>query len=785
MSDIKTIVEDSFERYAGNVILNRAICDARDMLKPSARMLMYSQLAITKNIPSKPFVKSARVVGDALGHYYEHGDSSCYSTYMRMAKPFAMRYPLEDCQGSSGTLNATDDQASMRYTELRLSELGYRLFEDINKNTITNWSENFDKTESYPKVSCSKGFYNIVNGTIGLGIAISSSIPQFNLKETNEALIKLLWNSDVPFDEIYCAPDFATGALLLNANEVKESIKKGSGASAKIRSVVEYDEKKRCFKVTEIPYGIYTETISKQIQKLCEEKPDCGIAAVNDASHKKADYEIYLEKNANPDKVLKLLYKETSLQSYFTINMTALDKGKQPKVMGWRELLQAHLDHEKEVYTRSFQFDLNKIRSRLHIIGGLIAAYDMIDEVIHTIKTASSSSAANVALQSLLSIDEEQAKAILDLKLSRLSKLDISKLYNEKAELEKEETRISAILSDETLLKREIEKGLREVANKFGDARRTKVLNVSQGDEEPTEITQLQVSISNIGNIYTAKTSTLYSQRRGGVGNKLKLDKNEYIISSRTVNSNEELLVFTQLGNVYHFCVADLPIDAKVHISRYAPLVANEEICDFIGASPNSSAPYILFFTKNGFIKKSELSEYNISRSGGVRALALDDGDRIVRVIFADIEKVGVATKSGNFVMFETDTIRPIGRVARGVRAISLNEGDEVCAAAVIPSTTHSIASITADGLFKQTLIDDFALQGRGTKGAKIQKLNDGDYLASFCPIVDGAEHIMVASTDSCIKLSTSDIPTLSRATVGIKSIKLQPKAKVVEILSY
>lgn len=784
MSDIKTIVEDSFERYAGNVILNRAICDARDMLKPSARMLMYSQLVITKNIPSKPFVKSARVVGDALGHYYEHGDSSCYSTYMRMAKPFAMRYPLEDCQGSSGTLNATDDQASMRYTELRLSELGYRLFGDINKDTITNWSENFDKTESYPKVSCSKGFYNIVNGTIGLGIAISSSIPQFNLRETNEALIRLLWDKDVSFDEIYCAPDFATGALLLNADEVKESIKNGEGAAAKIRSVIEYDEKKRCFRATEIPYGIYTNTISKQIQKLCEERPDCGIASVNDASHKKADYEIYLEKNANPDKVLKLLYRETALQSYFTINMTVLDRGKQPKVMGWRELLQAHLDHEKEVYTRGFEFDLRKIRARLHIITGLMAAYDAIDEVIHTIKTSPSSAAANGALQSLLSIDEEQAKAILDLKLSRLSKLDISKLKGEKADLEAEDSRISAILGDEVLLKKEIEKGLREVMTKFGDARRTKILNIEQETDEPVEIVQLQTSLTNYGNLYTTKTSSLYTQRRGGAGTKLKMAKGEYVVSTRTLNSNEEVLLFSRTGNCYHFSAAALEVDQTQSIYQLAPINEGEIICNFVGANTQSNPQFILFFTKKGLIKKSCLTEYNLTRKTGLKALALDADDELVNVVFCNEENVGVATANGNFVMFETKSIRPIGRVARGIKAIALSANDEVRAAAIVPEDATAIVSISRGGLIKQSSISQFNLQTRAIKGAKIQKINDNDSLADFCPLTLAATEVMVASKDACIKIPLAEVPVATRAAAGAKSMKLTTKNNIIKIQS-
>lgn len=369
MSDLKTIVQENFARYAGNVILDRAICDVRDMLKPSARMLMYSQIHITKNTSTKPFVKSARVVGDCLGHYYTHGDSSCYGTYMRMAKPFAMRYPLENCQGNVGTITTTGDEAASRYTELRLSPLGDSLFVDIDKETVTEWYDNFDETDTYPKILPSKGFYNIVNGSTGIGVSLSASIPQFNLNDINNALITLIDDSNVEIDIL---PDFATGGILINPNEVKDALKKGTGFACKLRSVVEFDNKERAFIIKELPYGVYTNTISEQIEKLVNENPDCGIERINDASGKTPDYMIYLTKKANPDKVLKLLYKETSLQSFYTINMNVLvDDGRTPKTLGLKEMLLAHIKHEKEIYRRGFEYDFNKIKNRIHIIDGI------------------------------------------------------------------------------------------------------------------------------------------------------------------------------------------------------------------------------------------------------------------------------------------------------------------------------------------------------------------------------------------------------------------------------
>ena len=774
MADIKKIVEDSFARYAGNVIMNRAICDARDLLKPSARMLMYCQMAVTKNIPSKPFVKSARVVGDALGHYYEHGDSSCYGTYMRMSKPFAMRYPLEDCQGNNGTLNNTSDEASMRYTELRLNPLGYSLFGDIDKETIFEWSNNFDETEKYPKVAPSKGYYNICNGTVGLGIALSSSIPQFNLREVNEALIKLLWNPDIPFEEICVMPDYATGALLLNADEVKKSLEIGSGSAAKLRSVIEYDKSKRALIVRELPYGVYTETISAQIQQLLEKEPNCGIDNVNDASHKKPDYEIYLTKNASPEKVLKLLYKETSLESFSGINMTVLVDGKKPAILGLRELFQAHLDHEKTVYINGFQFDRRKILARLHILEALIKAISMIDEVVKIIKQSADTKSASIGLQKLLDIDEAQAKAILDLKLSRLTHLDVSKLTSEKAELEKELARIEAILANEVLLKKEIEKGLREVAEKFGDARRTQILNLEETEEgEAVEKKRLSVSFTNKGGVFSNEISTLYTQKRGSVGTRLKLEKGEYIVENIVGDSTELVLLFTSNGLCRKMALGDFKIGEK----NYLQLDEGEQLC---AATLMAYKDYVLFATRNGMVKKTLLSNFSVGRNSTVKSLTLTKGDALISVCFLNKERIGILTKGGNFVIIKSEDVREVGRVAQGVKGITLKEGDEVVSVRAIPDSTVEILSATSNGDAKRTSITEYGVQGRATKGLKIQ---NGAQFGDFYPLTNESE-ILANGTATQLCLSISDIALSGRATQGVRLMKLKPNEKFLKFSS-
>lgn len=609
-------------------------------------------------------------------------------------------------------------------------------------------------------------------------IALSSSIPQFNLREVNEALIKLLWNPDIPFEEICVMPDYATGALLLNAEEVKKSLEVGSGAAAKLRSVIEYDKSKRALIVRELPYGVYTETISAQIQKLLEKEPNCGIDNVNDASHKKPDYEIYLTKNASPEKVLKLLYKETSLENFSGINMTVLVDGKKPAVLGLRELFQAHLNHEKTVYINGFQFDRRKILARLHILEALIKAISMIDEVVKTIKQAADTKNASIGLQRLLGIDETQAKAILDLKLSRLTHLDVSKLTSEKTELEKELARIEAILADENLLKKEIERGLREVAEKFGDARRTKILNISN-EEETIERKQLALSFTNDGAVFVSETSTLYSQRRNGVGQKFKLDKGEFVVDTLVGENTNEILFFTDKGRFYSMKMGNFSIGEKQYLNTFVSFQSDEQVRASVILSKEQQASNIVFITKNGILKKSSLSEYNLKRGNGAQAIKLDKNDIIVSALILRDENIGVLSHSGNFIMISTSDIRAIGRVARGVVGMKLNEGDYVVSARVIPKETKEILSISEDGSAKRTSIGEFGLTGRATKGKSIQQ---SDKLCDFLPLVDDKE-VLVVSNVSQIRLKINEIPLLSRATMGVKVMKLKDKEKIQNLV--
>lgn len=611
---------------------------------------------------------------------------------------------------------------------------------------------------------------------------MASSIPQFNIKDVNNALINLIRNPDCDFDDIYCVPDFATGGYLLNEAEVKESLRNGTGSSCRLRSVVEYDNKERCLVVTEIPYGVYTSTICGELDAIMEDEDNPGIEKYNDLTGKTPLIKIYLTKKGNPDRVLKYLFKNTSLQSWYSVNMTMLDNGRYPRVFTWREALQAHIDHEKEVYRRGYEFDMNKMKARVHVLEGLLICLASIDEVVKVIKSSASTAVAKVALCENFLLDEVQAKAVLDLKLSRLAHLEVQKLENEKRDLLAKIEQILTILNDEVLFNNELIKGWEETSKKYGDARRTRVLNIaSADDEEPAEIRSLQVSLTNKNNVYLSEVSSLYTQRRGGVGSKIKMDKDEYVLCTKSIESNEEILFFTRAGDFYHYPASALPVNEKVAVESLFGIETWERIIAMVSLNKKSEKSFALFFTKNGFIKKSLLSEYNLKRSGKLKALTLEAGDEICDILFMDEEQVGIMTEKGNYILINTDDIRPIGRIGKGVRGIKLNDGDAVACAHLVPTNTKYIISVSSSGLFKKTPIEEFSVQGKNTKGSKIQKLSGEDYMVNFLPL-DSETEICVASTRACIKLSVNDIPILSRAAQGNKSIKLGEKDTVVGI---
>jgi len=778
MTQLKKTIEESAIQYGGAVLQSRALVDVRDGLKPSTRQILYC-MDMGKYTADKPFQSTAASLGDALKYFYVHGDTSCLAIIMRSGQPFSMRYPLVEVSGNGGSLKHSGDWAAYRYTKSRLSKVSNCLFEDIKKETITEWRDNFSDTLQYPAVLPTKGFYNIVNGTSGIGFGMASSVPQYNLKDVNNALIYLIDHPDCSFEEIYCAPDFATGAILYNENEVKESMKNGRGSACKLRSVVEFDSKDRCFVVTEIPYGVYTETIRKELDAIIEGEDNPGVERYNDLTGKTPLIKIYLTKKANPDKVLKYLFKNTSLQSHFGINFTMLEMGRFPKVFTWKEMLQAHIDHEKIVYRRGFEFDLKKIENRIHVIDGLLICLARIEEVVATIKGSASTAAASSELIKKFLLDEAQAKAVLDMKLSRLAHLEIKKLEAERENLLKEAEGVRKILNDEKLFNEQLKNGWREIIKVYGDARRTKIVHLAEGsDNQPIEEKQLSLSFTNLAAVYVSETSTLYAQRRNGTGTKFKLEKSEYIIDNIVGKNTSEILFFTNKGNFYHKSMGEFGVDEKQYLSSLVNFGVEENLVAAALCAKENQDGNIIFITKKGIIKKSKLSEYNMKRNIGAAALKLDADDQIVSVLFTNSDRIGIASALGQFIIIETKDISSIGRVARGVQGMKLNDGDCVVGARVIKTDDKELISISEDGYIKRTDLSEFRVTGRATKGVKIQNTSK---LCDFLPI-SNTNDILVVSTTSQIRLKLQDIPSLSRGTQGVKSLKLPDSARVMRL---
>lgn len=769
MNTFKDIITQSFTQYSAAVAQSRALIDVRDCLKPSARQIFYS-LYTDKFLFNKPYKKTLKAVG-SLARYYIHGDASAVGVLMRAGQSFSMRYPLMDINGNAGTLLESGNWAHQRYTESRLSELACNIFNSIDKNVINDWRDNYDNTEQYPGVLPSKGFYNIVNGTLGIAVGLASSIPQFNLTEVNKALIYLLEHPDCSFEEIYCAPDFATGALLLNEKEVKESLKNGNGSACKLRSVIEYDIKDHCLIVKEIPYGVYTNTICGQLEAIINSENNPGINRFNDLTGTNVNIKIYLLPKVNPDRVIKYLYKNTSLQYYYGINMTMLDEGKFPKVFTWKEALQAHINHEKIIYRKGFEYDLNKINYRIHIINGLLICLAAIEEVIQTIKASPSAAAAKIKLQEQYLLDEEQAKAVLDMKLSRLANLEVQKLKDEKNSLEIEKNKIENILNNENLFNQELINGWKEVIKKFGDERRTKIINIIDDTEEEQEIVAEKciVILTENNTIKRVSTNSYRPQGRNGKGIKNQEDITSMIIRT---NTQDYLMIFTNQGNMYRLLVDDIPEGTNASkgfpVDALVEMNSNEKAQVIYSIYRDTTAQYICFVTKQGIIKKTSLDEYlKTSKKKGLIAIKLREGDEIASAFLIKDENVFIFTKKNQGIRFKSTDVGATSRITTGIKGIELNKEDEVLTAIPIRNENDYLAIFSENGMGKKFPVKDITIQGRGGKGQKYGK----DPVAAIT-LLDNNDTILVVGNKTSICVKASDIPISNKNTIGNIIIK-------------
>ena len=783
MSELKEVnltetLESNFARYAGMVIQDRAIVDVRDGLKPAARQLAYAQY-IDKLTYDKPFKKATKSVASGMAHFYVHGDASAYSTLIRMGKPFAMRYPLEDVQGSYGNQMENDNEAASRYVEMRLSNLGTHLFESIEKNTIDNkdWRENYDGTEQYPAVLPSIGFYNLVQGSTGIGVALASSIPQFNLREMNSALTKLLWNPATDFEEIYCAPDFATGATIINGEEIKESIKNGTGPAIKIRAKIEIDYQNRQLIVTELPYGVFTNTICKQLTEAMEEYPNCGITKFLDLTGITPLIKISLEKNADFGKVKEFLYKNTALQSYVSVNMVMLKDGKVPQIFGFKEALLEYLEHSKKVLRNKTIFDLGKAKARLEIVEGYLKALSIIDEVVTLIKAQPNSAAACIALMTNYDFSERQAKAILDLKLNRLVNMEIAKIEQEKLKLEEQIDYYNLLLTNETEFLKVIEKSLREVSEKYGDDRRTVITNISE--EAPiVEEKAIIAYFSNQGSIIAKNLDDLTVQNKNTIGSKIKFSDKKAVVNSIVVGkTTEQVLIFTNLGKSYILALSNLSLIEENFVTQLLELQPNEYVTNIISFNNVKKYKYVLFGTKQGMVKKTRIDEYlNSSKKKGLIALKMREDDELVNVqMIENDEDLLITTRNGFFVRFNHSLITPTARNTIGIKGIKLGDNDIVIGMQVINNKTDELLIVSEKGFGKRTNIEEFTECSRATRGKFVTKLEEDDFVASALVLNSNKVGSIVINTKTTVlKINANAVPSSSKIARGAPIVKLK-----------
>lgn len=763
---MEDVIKQSFEQYSGAVLQSRALIDARDCVKPSTRQIYYA-LATDGFIHSKPYQKTLKAIGSTT-RFYIHGDSSVEGILMRSAQPFSMRYPLVEVEGSYGTQMSTENWAAPRYTASRLSPLSQYLIGDTNKHTIDEWVDNYDDTEQYPRVLSSLGFYNIVNGSMGIGVGLASSIPQFNLKEVNDAMIKLLRNPTISDDEIVCYPDWATGCTLINAKVALESLKAGKGKAAIVRATMHYDKKDNCIVVTELPYSVYSNTICEELEKMVSKDPNCGIINVNDLTGSTVNIKIYLDKGINPDVIMNKLYAETSLQKSISINLTMLENGRFPRVFTWREALTAHLEHEKHTYINYYNYELEKKEKRLNIVNGLLLAIAQIDKVVRIVRSSTSTEEASSALQTQIGLNEEQAKAVLDIKLSRLVKLEASKLEQEKIDLEKAIAEIKEILNSDDKLKEVMIKRFNEVSEKFGDERRTKLDNITitKEDKEAVAIVpdKVVVTLTKSGMIKRTSIASFKTKRK-----KIAKSDDDIVIDTIRTNTVDSLMIFTNKGVMYRLSVNDISDGDKPTSVHSLIKMASDEYPEVIySIYKDTDAKYVLFVTKNGLVKKTALDEFiTTKRKTGIAAINLREGDSLASVSLIKEEPLILVTKNGMVIKFASTEIATTGRATAGVKGIDLKKDDYVVTGLPLRNVTDNLALFTSEGYGKQMEQSELVTQKRAGVGVVGYKATESSgYVVGAALITTGDNLLLVKNVKSvCVK--SEDIPILKRIAAG------------------
>ena len=683
--DFQQTVETAFLKYGASVAQERAIPDVRDMLKIGLRQGLYAQYS-NKLTHKDKFQKAQKSVAAAMTQSYVHGDVAMYDTFIRVSRPWTAHYPLEEVQGSYGNPSSPDSHAAARYVEMRAAEISDYLFAGLKKNAINEWYWNYDDSEQIPSVFPSIGYWNIVNGCSGIAVAMATSVPQFNLKEVNDALIKIIRDPNVTFDQIYCAPDFATGGTITNASEVKESLKHGGGKSVRMRATLKYYPNENMIQATELPYSVFTNTVIDQLAELTQDDPDYGIDKVIDHTKKTADIRIYLSKGTNPQKMMAKLYHDTSLEYWFSINMVLLDKGRFPKVFGWREACEAYIAHIRECERNIIQFDLDKALARENIIEGLLLAIANIDDIVAIIRGSDSPAEAAKALIAKYEFNKEQVEAILAMKLSSLCRLDGVKLNKELEEKRRFIADCRYLLSEPTALDGKLIEILENVAERFGDKRRTQVTNILGEEEEPEEIQEKDIAVLRYDN--TIKIVDLPLKKNM---------KPQEVFYTTNLGS---LTLITDGGKMFNASLSKLKVGKEYKLSEVFEIGGDHPrlLIDTMSFNAYNSLTCV---TKHGFIKKSAISEYLARSKKGTAVLKLEDGDSVIAVILSsdDDDKIAVIGNNDYYNCYPLSEISYTGRLTKGVKAIKLDNKGFVKEAKWVGDNTYKVTGRAVKGV--------------------------------------------------------------------------------------
>ena len=795
--DLKKTMEQSYIEYAMSVIASRALPDVRDGLKPVQRRVLYSMIELN-NGPDKPHRKCARIVGDTMGKYHPHGDSSIYGALVNMAQDWSTRYPLVDGHGNFGSVDG-DGAAAMRYTEARLSKISMEMLADINKDTV-DFAPNFDETEKEPTVLPSRYPNLLCNGTTGIAVGMATNIPPHNLGEVVNAVIKIIDNRieegrDTEIEEILKivkGPDFPTGAQILGTRGIEEAYRTGRG-KIRVRAVTNMEtlpNGKTRIIVTELPYLVNKARLIEKIADLVKEKKIDGITALTDESSREGmRINIELRRDVNANVILNQLYKHTQLQDTFGVIMLALYHN-QPVVMNLLQMLTYYLKHQEEVVTRRTRYDLNKAEERAHILQGLLIALDNIDEVIRIIRGSRSAAIAKESLMERFTLTDVQAQAIVDMRLRALTGLEREKIENEYAELQKKISELKAILADENLLLGVIKKELEEIRDKYADPRRTSIgydeSDFSMEDLIPQE--EVVVTMTKLGYIKRMTRDNFKSQNRGGKGIKgMQTLDDDYIEELVLTNTHASIMFFTNKGRVYRLKTYEIPEASRTArgtaIINLLQLQPEETITSIVTMKEYRENAYLFMATKNGMVKKTSLDEYQNMRKTGLTAINLREDDELIEVKYTDGDQdIFLVTKYGQCIRFHESDVRATGRASMGVIGINLMDTDEVVGMQ-LSSQGEYMLTVSENGMGKLTDINEFTVQNRGGKGIKCYKIVEKTGNVVGMKILSRENEVMMINTDGIIiQMPCSDISILGRVTSGVKLMDLKNGITIASI---